>query len=78
MSTPIDTETQSPSHIPIAEDSLLLRSLWKVRLPLQSNQGNHLSSRDNLGYSELSSSSCAEIGAPLDLRQVSQGISGVA
>ena len=27
---------------------------------------------------ELSSSSCAEVGIPIDLRQVSQGISGVA
>ena len=27
---------------------------------------------------ELSSISCAEIGVPIDLRQVSQGISGVA
>ena len=27
---------------------------------------------------ELSSSSCAEIGVPIDLRRVSQGISGVA
>ena len=27
---------------------------------------------------ELSSSSCAEIGVPIDLRRVSEGISGVA
>ena len=27
---------------------------------------------------ELSSSSCAKIGVPIDLRRVSQGISGVA
>ena len=31
-----------------------------------------------MGYMELSSSSCAEIGVPIDLRRVSQGISGVA
>ena len=31
-----------------------------------------------MGYKELSSSSCGEIGVPIDLRQVSQGISGVA
>ena len=31
-----------------------------------------------MGYMELSSSSCAEIGIPIDLRRVSQGISGVA
>ena len=34
-------ETQSPSHIPIAERRLLLRCLWKVGLPLQSKTGNH-------------------------------------
>ena len=31
-----------------------------------------------MGYMELSSISCAEIGVPIDLRRVSQGISGVA
>ena len=31
-----------------------------------------------MGSMELSSSSCAEIGVPLDLRRVSQGISEVA
>ena len=31
-----------------------------------------------MGCMELSSSSCAEIGVPIDLRRVSQGISGVA
>ena len=31
-----------------------------------------------MGCMELSSSSCAEIGVPIDLRWVSQGISGVA
>ena len=30
-----------------------------------------------MGYTELSSISCAEIGVPIDLRRVSQGISGV-
>ena len=37
-----------------------------------------LSSRDDMASMELTSSSCAEIGVPLYLRQVSQGISGVA
>ena len=37
-------QTQGPSHIPIAEGSLLLRCLWKVGLPLQSKTGNQLSS----------------------------------
>ena len=68
-------QNQGPSHIPIAEGSLLLRCLWKVGLPLQSNPGNQLSSRDVMGFTELSSSCCAEIGVPLDLRRVSQGIS---
>ena len=31
-----------------------------------------------MGCMELSSSSCAEIGVPIDLRRVSLGISGVA
>ena len=71
-------QTQGPSYIPIAEGSLLLRSLWKVGIPLQSKQGNQLSSQDSLGCTELSSCFCAEIGVPLHLRQLSQGISGVA
>ena len=40
--------------------------------------GIPLSSPDDMASMELSSSSWAEIGVPLDLRQVSQGISGVA
>ena len=40
--------------------------------------GIPLSCRDDMASMELSSYSCAEIGVPLDLRQVSQGISGVA
>ena len=71
-------QTQGSSHIPIAEGSLLLRCLWKVGLPLQSKTGNQLSSRDDMGCTELSSSCCAEVGGPLDLRRVSQGISGVS
>ena len=31
-----------------------------------------------MGCMELSLSSCAEIGVPIDLRRASQGISGVA
>ena len=71
-------QTQGPSHIPVAKGSLCLRFLWKVDLPLQSKPGNQLSSRDNMGYLGLSSSCCAGIGVPLDLRRVSQGISVVA
>ena len=37
-------QIQAPSHIPIAEGSLLLRCLWKVGLLLQSKPGNQLSS----------------------------------
>ena len=70
-------KTQGPSHIPIAEGKLLLRCLWKFGLPLQWNSGNPLSSGDDMRYTELSSSSCAEIGFPIDLRRVSQGIFGV-
>ena len=70
-------EIHGPSHIPIASGRLLLRCLWKVGIPLQSKPGNQLSSQDDLGCTELSSSCCAEIGVPLALRRVSQGISGV-
>ena len=61
-------QTQGPSHIPISERSLLLRCLWKVDIPLESKRGNQLSSRDALGCMELSSSSCTNLGVPLDLR----------
>ena len=71
-------QTQGPSHIPIAEGSLLLRCLWKVGIHLQLKPGNQLSSGDDMGCMDLSSYCCAEIGGPLDLRRVSQGISGVA
>ena len=66
-------KTEVPSHIHIPNGKLLLRSLWKVGLPLQYNPGNKLSSRDAMASMELISSSCAKIGVPLDLRQVSQG-----
>ena len=46
-------QTQVPSHIPIAERSLLLRCLWKVGIPLESKPGNQLSSRVDLDYNEL-------------------------
>ena len=67
-----------PSHIPIAKGSLLLRCLWKVVLPLQWKPRNQLSSQNDMGFTEPSSSCCAEIGVPLDLRRVSQRISAVA
>ena len=52
--------------------------LWKVDIPPQSKPGNQLSSRFDLWCMELSSSFCAEIGVPLDLRRVSQENSGIA
>ena len=40
-------QIQGPSQIPIIEGSLLLRCLWDVVIPLQSKQGNQLSSLDD-------------------------------
>ena len=71
-------QIQGPSHIPIVEGSLLLRCLWKVGIPLQSKPGNQLTSRNDLGCTELSSSCCADIGGRIDLRRVSQGSSEVS
>ena len=68
-------ETQGPSHIPIAEGKLHLRCWWKVGSNLQSNTGNQLSSWDDMGCLELSSSCCTDINIHIDLRRVSQGIS---
>ena len=71
-------ETQRPSHIPIAEGKLHLRCWWKVGSKLQSNIGNQLSTWDDMGCMELSSSCCTEINIHIDLRWVSQGISVVS
>ena len=68
-------KTQGPSHIPIAEGKLHLRCWWKVRSNLQSKTGNQLSSWDDIGCMELSSSFCTDIHIHIDLRRVSQGIS---
>ena len=70
--------TQVSSHITIAEGILLFRCLWKVGFPLQSKPGNQLSTREYMGCMELSSICYAEIDVPLNLRRVSQGISGIA
>ena len=40
--------------------------------------GNQLTSRNDLGCMELSSSCCADIGGHIDLRRVSQGSSEVS
>ena len=69
-------KTQGPSHIHIPEGKLLLSCLWKVVLSLQSKTGNHLSSSHDMVCMELSFSCFTEIDAPLDLRCVSQRISG--
>ena len=71
-------QSQGPSHKRIVEGRLLFRCLWKVGLPVQWNPGTQLSSRDDMRCLELSSSSCAEIGIPIDLSRVSQGIPVVA
>ena len=71
-------QNQGPSHILITEGSLLLRCFWKVGIPLQLKPGHQLSAQDDLVCTELSSICYAEIGFPLDLRRVSQGISAVA
>ena len=68
-------ETQGSSHIPIFEGKLLLRCLWQFGLPLESKIGNQLSSRDDMGCTVISSSSCTEIDVPLDLRWLSEGTS---
>ena len=54
-------QNQGPSHISIAEGSLLLMGWWKVGIPLQSKSRNKISSRDDLGCTELSSSYCADL-----------------
>ena len=68
-------KTQGPSHIPIAEGKLHLRCWWKVGSNVQLKTGNQLSSWDDIGYMELSSSCCSVINIHIDLRRVSQGIS---
>ena len=69
-------KTKSRSHITISEGRLLLRCLWKNGLPLQSKTGNQLSSPDDMWCPDLSSYCFTEIDVPIDLRWVSQGISG--
>ena len=59
-------KTEGPSHIPIAEGKLHLRCWWKVGANLQLKTGNQLSPWDNMGCMELSLSSCAEIGVPIN------------
>ena len=70
-------KTPVPSHIHISKGKLLLRCLWKDGLPLQSKTGNQLSSADDMGCPDLSSCCFTEFDVPIDLRWVSQGISGL-
>ena len=48
-------KTQGASHIHIPKGKLLLRCLWKDRLPLHSKTGNQLSSPDDMGCPGFSS-----------------------
>ena len=70
-------KTQGPSHIQIPKGKLLLRCLWKDGLPLQSKTGNKLTSPDDMGCPDLSCCCFTETDVPIDLRWVSQGISGL-
>ena len=69
-------KTQAPSHIHIPKGKLLLMHWWNDGLPLHSKAGNQLSSPDNMGCPDLSSCCYTEIDVPIDLRWVSQRISG--
>ena len=71
-------QTHGATHIPIGARSLLLRFLWKVGIPLVLKPDNQLSFQEVLGYTELSSSCCAEFGVPLDIKRCSWVIFGVA
>ena len=70
-------KTQGPSHIHISKGKLLLMCLWKDGLPIQSKTGNHLSSPDDKGCQDLSSCCFIESDVPIDLKWVSQRISGL-
>ena len=71
-------QTHGRSHIPIAERHLLLWCLWNLDIPLELKRRIQLSSRDDLGYTELSSRCCAELVLLLDFELCTQGIGGVA
>ena len=70
-------KTQGPSDIHIPKGKPLLRCLWKDGLPLQWKTGNQLSTSDDMGCPDLSSCCFTEIDVSIDLRWVSQGISGL-
>ena len=70
-------KTLVPSDIHIPKGKLLFRCFWKDGLPLNSKTGNQLSSPDDMGCLDLSSCCFTEVDVPIDLRWVSQGISGL-
>ena len=70
-------KTQGPSYTHIPKGKLLLRCLGKDGLPLQSKRGNQLSTPDDMGCPDISSCCFTEIYVPIDVRWVSQGISGL-
>ena len=70
-------KSQGPSHIYIPKGKRLLRHLWKDGLPLHSKAGNQLSCPDDMVCPGFSSCCFTEIDVPIDLRWVSQGISGL-
>ena len=70
-------KTQGPSHIHIPKGKRLLSCLWKDGLLLHSKTGNQLSSPDDMGCPGFSSCGFTEIDVPIDLKWVSQGISGL-
>ena len=70
-------KTQGHSHIQIPKGKFLFRCLSKDGLPLQSKTGNQLSSPDDMWCPDLSSCCFTEIDVTIDLRWVSQGISGL-
>ena len=70
-------KTQGPSHVHIPKGKFLLSCLWKEGIPLHSKTGNQLSSPDELGCLGFSSWCFTDIDVPIDLRWVSQGISGL-
>ena len=70
-------KTQGPSHIHIPKGKVLFWLLWKDGIPLNSKTGNQLSCPDDMGCPDFSSCCFTEIDVPIDLRWVSQGISGL-
>ena len=73
----LNHKTEGPSQIHIPKGKLLLKCLWKDGSPFHSKTGNQLSSPDDMGCTGFSSCCFTEIDVPIDLKWVSQGISGL-